>query len=56
MAIWNIFCSCGIFMVFWYIYHRFGMLYQEKSGNPGTNKHTHVLYIRHSGVYLCKHG
>jgi hypothetical protein len=23
------------FLVIWYIYPRFGMLYQEKSGNPG---------------------
>jgi hypothetical protein len=22
------------FVVIWYIFHRFGMLYQEKSGNP----------------------
>jgi hypothetical protein len=24
------------FVVIWYIFPRFGMLYQEKSGNPGT--------------------
>jgi hypothetical protein len=25
------------FMVIWYIFPRFGMLHQEKSGNPGPN-------------------
>jgi hypothetical protein len=25
------------FVVIWYIFSRFGMLYQEKSGNPGSN-------------------
>jgi hypothetical protein len=29
MAIW-----CRYFVVIWYIFHRFGILYQEKSGNP----------------------
>jgi hypothetical protein len=31
---------CGqlvYFMVIWYIFSRFGILYQEKSGNPGFN-------------------
>jgi hypothetical protein len=46
MAIWSIlpyltaigytFWPFGIFMVIWYIFPRFGMLHQEKSGNPGT--------------------
>jgi hypothetical protein len=26
----------GIFVVIWYIFPRFGMLYQEKSANPAT--------------------
>jgi hypothetical protein len=41
-AIWSIFWLFGIFcghllyyVVIWYIFRRFGMLYQEKSGNPG---------------------
>jgi hypothetical protein len=41
-AIWSISLPFGIFfghlvyfMVIWYIVPRFGMLYQEKSGNPG---------------------
>jgi hypothetical protein len=25
------------FKVIWYIFPRFGMLYREKSGNPGAN-------------------
>jgi hypothetical protein len=43
MAIWNILLHFGIFygpslhfLVVWYIFHRFGMLYQEKSGSPGA--------------------
>jgi hypothetical protein len=35
MAIWSILQLFGIFMVFWHIFLRFGMLNQEKSGNPG---------------------
>jgi hypothetical protein len=31
-AIWYIFVA---FMVIWYIFPRFGMLYQNESGNPG---------------------
>jgi hypothetical protein len=40
MAIWSVLRSLGIFcghlvyfMAIWYLF-RFGMLYQEKSGNP----------------------
>jgi hypothetical protein len=25
-------------MVLWYIFHHFGMLYQEKSGNPAADR------------------
>jgi hypothetical protein len=41
MAIWNIFANWYIYghlvklVVIWYIFSRFGMFYQEKSGNPG---------------------
>jgi hypothetical protein len=31
VAIWD------IFMIMWYIFSLFGMLYQEKSGNPGRH-------------------
>jgi hypothetical protein len=27
----------GYFTIIWYIFPRFGILCQEKSGNPGTN-------------------
>jgi preprotein translocase subunit SecY len=42
-AMWSILRSIGIFcdhlvyfMVIWYILSRFGMLYQEQSGNPAS--------------------
>jgi magnesium-transporting ATPase (P-type) len=43
MAIWSILQLFSIFlaiwyityMVFWYIFSPYGMMYQEKSGNPG---------------------
>jgi hypothetical protein len=42
MIIWNIlqplcifYGHFGNFLVIWYIFPRFGALYQEKSGNPG---------------------
>jgi hypothetical protein len=28
-------CNLVYFMVIWYIFHPFGMLHREKSGNPG---------------------
>jgi hypothetical protein len=34
-AIGNILWPFGIFGVIWYIFPRFGILYQEISGNPG---------------------
>jgi hypothetical protein len=42
MSTWNILWTFGIFydnflhfVFIWYIFSGFGMLYQEKSGNPG---------------------
>jgi hypothetical protein len=42
MAIWNILLTFGIFYdhlvmlwQFWYIFQRFGIVCQEKSGSPG---------------------
>jgi hypothetical protein len=35
MVIWYIFAVLVYFMVIWFIFFRFGMLYQDKSGNPG---------------------
>jgi hypothetical protein len=44
MDIWSILRPFGIFrgnlvyfVVIWYIFLRVGILYQEKSGNPGVN-------------------
>jgi hypothetical protein len=44
MAIWNILRPFGIiysllawFVVIWYIFSVFGIMYQEKSGNPAAN-------------------
>jgi hypothetical protein len=34
VVVWYILWSFGIFVVAWFIFPRFGMLYQEKSGNP----------------------
>jgi hypothetical protein len=49
IAIWSILRQCGIFcahlihfIVIWYIFSRFGMLYQEKSGNPVCDCHFNV--------------
>jgi hypothetical protein len=36
-AIGNILWPFGIFCGHWVIFHRFGILYQEKSGNPASN-------------------
>jgi hypothetical protein len=33
-AIWYMLLPFVYFVVFWYIFPRFGMFYQEKSGNP----------------------
>jgi hypothetical protein len=35
MAIGYIIWPFGNLVVFWYIFPRFGILYHEKSGNPG---------------------
>jgi hypothetical protein len=44
MAIWNILCPIGIFCIhmvhfvfIWYIFSGFGIMYQEKSGNPAAD-------------------
>jgi hypothetical protein len=61
MAIWNILhpfvLSCGHlvqFVVICYIVSRFGMLYKEKSGNPGLK--AMMVFSRTSGTsgsYSC---
>jgi hypothetical protein len=44
MAIWNILRTLGTvydylvhFVFIWYIFSGFGIMYQEKSGNPGED-------------------
>jgi hypothetical protein len=37
VAIWAILRPLDIFLAIWYISSRFGMLYQEKSGNPASH-------------------
>jgi hypothetical protein len=36
-AIWYTLCSFGNIVIIWYSFHRFGILSQEKSGNPGCH-------------------
>jgi hypothetical protein len=36
-VIWYILWSCGNVVVVWYIFYRFGILCQEKSGNHANN-------------------
>jgi hypothetical protein len=40
IAVWYFYDHLEYFVVIWYILHppRFGMLYQEKSGNPSLDK------------------
>jgi hypothetical protein len=35
-AVWYILCPSGKFCVIWHTFPRFGILHQEKSGNPGA--------------------
>jgi hypothetical protein len=39
-AICNILCPFGNVVVIWYIFPRFGIKCQEKSGNPASNSKT----------------
>jgi hypothetical protein len=61
MAIWSILWPFEIFyghleyfVVIWYIFPRFGILDQEKSGNPGfrCRKQKNILHIY---WYFCTH-
>jgi hypothetical protein len=38
------FTAMVVFMVLWYIFSRFGVMYQEQSGKPGCNLET-VLFF-----------
>jgi hypothetical protein len=41
-VIWCILWPFGNFVVIWYIFPRFGILCQEKSGNPAENDNLHA--------------
>jgi hypothetical protein len=38
--IWDILCPFGTFLFIWHIFSGFGILFQEKSGNPGPLFHS----------------
>jgi hypothetical protein len=43
LLLFALFCGHLVyFMAIWYILPRFGMLYQEKSGNPGLSSCEHL--------------
>jgi hypothetical protein len=42
-AIWYILWPFSNFLAIRYIFHRFGILHQEKSGNPGTETSLKVI-------------
>jgi hypothetical protein len=42
-----------ILFILWYIFHHFGMLYREKSGNPGRNMHTTISPKLHDVLVSC---
>jgi hypothetical protein len=51
MAIWNIKWRFGIFLTIWYILYSFGnfsgfgIMYQEKSGNPDLYDVLYVIWL-----------
>jgi hypothetical protein len=61
MTIWSILRPLEIFyghlvyfVVIWYISPRFGILYQEKSGNPGANPKNFeftATYVKNWGCF-----
>jgi hypothetical protein len=44
---WHILCPFGNLVAIWHIFPRFGMFYQEKSGNPGLHA---FLFLRLSNL------
>jgi hypothetical protein len=50
--LFGIFCGHLVYlMVIWYIFSRFGMLYAEKSGNPGARKVAQLLLELSSDLF-----
>jgi hypothetical protein len=41
-AFWYILWQFGYFMFIWYVFTRFGMLYQGKSGNTGVEEEARI--------------
>jgi hypothetical protein len=50
-AIWDILRPFGNVTVIWYIFLRFGTLYQEKSGNPGYD--TSETFVQSDIAAMC---
>jgi hypothetical protein len=48
------YCHLVYFVVVWYIFPRFGILYEEKSGNPGQVCVLASNLIFYSGSYFCR--
>jgi hypothetical protein len=47
MDIWNIYGHLGYFMTIGYFYSGFGIMYKEKSGNPGLKGDPVSTYTRY---------
>jgi hypothetical protein len=63
LVIWSISRSFGTFcghlvnfIAIWYIFPRFGILYQEKSGNPAENSKKIVFKVRIGCLPTCVRG
>jgi hypothetical protein len=54
MAIWNIRRTFGMYghLAIWYIFTRFGLMCQEKSGNPDKQAGIYNSYIYKRGPLL----
>jgi hypothetical protein len=52
MSIWSFLRLFGIFLVIWYIFSRFGMVYQEESGNPAPAQLPFAFFRRSSNPKL----
>jgi hypothetical protein len=49
----NILWPFGIFLVIWFIFPRFGILYQEKSGNSVQETCHNPTYLRRPKLKKC---
>jgi hypothetical protein len=53
--IWYIFCSFGTFLFIWNIFTGFGIMYQEKSGNPARQTFFNGTKIYVMAVFAIRH-